>query len=236
VVLWPQAHLMHKGEKPVASKGVKRVIVIPKKKLPDIGARERYWAVMEFASENMDELDKDLGEKHYATHTRGERVLHGARPAGEGVYAIVEHKGHTHLAYALEMPHDLGEVQESFNIEKEGSFVIAVKNPQGAAATYFKSFVPEEKRVHYPKHLQDVFHGKRWAPAKPVELLNYPKSELLLVGSSENLVEEFGEVGEALEEMEKLDEKRLTDKTLFEELHMTKKEHPPQPLLKGEWK
>ncbi len=33
------------------------------------------------------------------THTRGEREPSPARPAGVGVYAIVDHGDHTHLAY-----------------------------------------------------------------------------------------------------------------------------------------
>ena len=51
------------------------------------------------------------------------------RPAGEGVYALVLHGNHTHLAYVLELPPAPGEVQSEFNIQPEGRFVIAVKNP-----------------------------------------------------------------------------------------------------------
>jgi len=147
----------------------------------------------------------------------------------------VEHHGHTHLAYVLELPHDLGEVQQSFNIKKEGSFVVAVKNPK-LHAEGFRSFVSDKEKVNYPPELQEAFKDRKWASANPVELLNYDKVELLLIGASEDVVKEFGEVGEVLEQMEKLDEKRLTDEKLFQELHLNKKEHPPEPLLKGEWK
>jgi hypothetical protein len=45
---------------------------------------------------------------------------------GEGVYGIVEHKLHTHLAFVLELQHEPGEVQRCFNI------------PKGAATTITK--------------------------------------------------------------------------------------------------
>jgi len=49
--------------------------------------------------------------------------------AGEGLYSILKHKDHTHLVYVLEVPDKLGDVQHSFKIEHEGSFILAVKNP-----------------------------------------------------------------------------------------------------------
>jgi hypothetical protein len=69
-----------------------------------------------------------------------------------------------------------------------------------------------------------------------VSLLNYDRAQLLLIGASSDVVKDLGKEGEQLEEFEKLDEKRLTDDKLFKELHLTKKDHPPQPLLKGTWK
>jgi len=70
--------------------------------------------------------------------------------------------------------------------------------------------------------------------ANPVELLDYERTQLLLIGASKDVAKEFGEVGKLLERMEQLDEKRLTDDKLFKELHMSKHEHPPQPLH-GHW-
>lgn len=78
-----------------------------------------------------------------------------------GVYAIVEHNNHTHLAYSLQIPEAsaLGEPQEAFNIGQEGSFVISVKNPEqpapqgvGLGSKQSASFSPE---------FQEMFAGVR---------------------------------------------------------------------------
>jgi hypothetical protein len=39
------------------------------------------------------------------------------------------YKDHVHLSYVLEAPTKPGEVQHDLNIEKEGSYVLSVKNP-----------------------------------------------------------------------------------------------------------
>ena len=50
-------------------------------------------------------------------------------PAGEGKYSIVKHDGHTELAYLLELPEIPGPTQREFEIKKEASYIISVKNP-----------------------------------------------------------------------------------------------------------
>jgi hypothetical protein len=75
----------------------------------------------------MDDIKEFVSGKKYETTTRGERSVSECRLMGKGVYNIVEHKGHTHLAYVLEFPEEPSEVQNDFNIEKEGSYVISVK-------------------------------------------------------------------------------------------------------------
>jgi hypothetical protein len=44
-----------------------------------------------------------------------------------GVYSIVDQGRHTHLAYELEVPEELGEVQKQFCILKEGNYIISIK-------------------------------------------------------------------------------------------------------------
>lgn len=44
-----------------------------------------------------------------------------------GVYSIVDHGRHTHLAYELEVPEEPGEVQKQFCILKEGNYIIQIK-------------------------------------------------------------------------------------------------------------
>jgi len=235
IILWPQGHIYKKGEPtPPKHHNVKRIIIVPKKTLPDIKHHGRNFAVVEKVSENLDVIDKDLGEFNYETKaTHQKRHLEGARPAGEGIYAIIKKHGHTHLAYVLELPHDIGEVQKAFNIDKEGSFIINVKNPdiQSDFGGYSSS-----KNPGFPIELMNKFEGRRWCPVDPVEFLNYENAQVLLIGAAEDVVKDLGKEGEELEEFEKIDEKRLTDDKLFKELHLTKAEHPPQPLLEGTWK
>lgn len=46
-----------------------------------------------------------------------------------GVYSIVDHGRHTHLAYELEIPKEPGDVQKHFCILKEGNYIINIKVP-----------------------------------------------------------------------------------------------------------
>jgi hypothetical protein len=78
------------------------------------------------------------------------------------VYAIIEEHGHTHLAYVLELPDDIGTVQKAFNIQHEGSFIISVKNPDIPSPFGYTTQAPD-----YPKDLTDLFEGKRWRSANP---------------------------------------------------------------------
>jgi len=235
IVLWPQGHIFRKGEPtPAKHHNVKRIIIIPKKTLPDVKHHGKNFAVVEKVSESLDVIDKQLGEFDYETKvTHQKRHLEGARPVGEGIYAIIKKHGHTHLAYVLELPHDIGEVQQAFHIEKEGSFIISVKNPdiQSEFGGYASSKKPE-----FPTELKNKFEGRRWCPVDPVDFLNYESAQVLLIGASADVVKDLGKEGEELEEFEKIDEKRLTDDKLFKELHLTKAEHPPEPLLEGTWK
>lgn len=111
-----------------------KLIMFGKKHLPNIPKREREWAFVDLVSKDVADISSALEADTYHTKTLGERHLAAARPAGEGLYSIIKHKDHTHLAYVLEMPEQLGDVQNSFNIEQEGSFILAVKNPYAPGA------------------------------------------------------------------------------------------------------
>lgn len=69
----------------------------------------------------------------------------------------------------------------------------------------------------------------------PPAFLNTEKAELLFIGASDDLVEEFGRRGQELEELEKKDMAGATKNKLFEELRLSPEEFPPEPLLKGTW-
>lgn len=80
----------------------------------------------------------------YDTSTKGHRKNQPARAMGEGVYRILRHnpgkKMHTHLVYKLEFPPEdkQNEPQESLNIEREGYFLMQIKNPDQHGDSQFK--------------------------------------------------------------------------------------------------
>ncbi len=88
-----------------------RLIIVGQKRLPEIhNGGQRAWAYVARVAPTPAELEDELERAEYGTRTRGERERPAARPAGEGVYAIARHDDHTHLAYALELPEEPGEV------------------------------------------------------------------------------------------------------------------------------
>src|SRR5438874_1300397 len=98
-----------------------RRIVIGRKRLPDVEGGERFWGFVDIVGRRPEKVEEELEEVRYETQRRGERVRPEARPAGEGIYRIVEHGNHNHLIYALELPRSPGPVQEELNIEPEAS-------------------------------------------------------------------------------------------------------------------
>src|SRR5438876_3425749 len=145
-----------------------RMLVIGHKKLPEASkaGKQKYWAFIDRVVSNTKQLEQQtLKEQHYDTATHGERTQPAARPAGEGVYAIVEHDEHAHLAYVLELPQRLGPVQEATNIEEEASYIMAIKNPEASSPPGVGLDASQE--THYPKSLQEKFNGKRFIPPNP---------------------------------------------------------------------
>ena len=86
-----------------------------------------------------------------------------ARPAGEGVYRIVQDGNHNHFIYALELPQEPGPVQQELNIEPEASYIFSVNNPE-ASSPPGVGLTPKQK-VDYPERLQAKFQGRRFLPA-----------------------------------------------------------------------
>src|SRR3546814_11753327 len=105
-----------------------RMIVIGRKRMPDITEHERNWGFVETVARSAKDIEKALRRETYETKTRGERLRPAARAAGEGVYAIVNKDKDMHLAYALELPERPGAVQKALNIAPEAIFVPSDKN------------------------------------------------------------------------------------------------------------
>jgi hypothetical protein len=206
-----------------------RLIIIGEKRLPAVsdGGDHKSWGFIEKVASRAEEVEDELDPEQYRTKTRGERQVPAARPAGEGIYALVRHGGeHTHLAYALELPAKPGEVQRALNIVKEGSYVVAVKNPEAPSPPGMG--LDETRRARFPKHLQERFRGRRFIPVDPPEFLDYEGAEILLVGARQDV---YAELGVKLD----FEQETATTAEIFRDLKMERSLHPLTPLFKGQW-
>lgn len=204
-----------------------RMIVIGQKKLPEVeDGGQRYWAFVDKVARKVEDVTRELGPEEYETKTRGERTRPAARPAGEGVYAIVRHGDHTHLVYELELPTEGRDVQRALNIREEGSYIISVKNPETPSPR--STGLDEHQEADYPQRLQERFENRRFISVDPPDFLNYEGAELLLVGASGDLSEDLGISLDA--ERESADSAEF-----FRDLKLDRTQHPTEPLLTGEW-
>ena len=207
-----------------------RLFLIGQKQLPEIiegksTSEEKNWALNILTTSNPDDIQKELLPAEYTTETRGKRRLAAAAPAGEGKYAIVKHDNHTELAYILELPEMPGPTQREFEIKKEASYIISVKNPN----VKVPGLTASEKKPEYPKHLQEKFGDRRWISIEDPDLLNYENTQTLLIGARKKHVEE--ELGVDI------DEQRETERSadIFKELKVRKEQVPLKPLMKGKF-
>ena len=147
-----------------------RRLVVGQKKLPEPdGGERRYWGFVDRVAEGS--LD--------AAFERGEDNLDGpdARRAGEGRYAIARHDGHTDLVYALERA---DEAIEGFNLEKQASYLLTIKNPDVADPP--GTGLERDEKARFPRALRDRFGDRRWTSADPPAFLDHEGAEFLLVG------------------------------------------------------
>ncbi|KAG0247543.1 hypothetical protein BG011_001320 [Mortierella polycephala] len=210
--------------KPHAGTPLHRLLIIPQKSLPSPGKGRgsRVWAFMAEVSADVETLDKKLEQYTYSTKTRGERTQESARLVGEARYGIILDYDHSHFVYELEVPPQPGEVQEAFNILKQGQFLIQVKNPE------IQTPATERGRARYatlgesaaklPKHLQEKFRGvrKEWVrhtALDTTEFLDIQHVEVVLFAVHKSAKEEFAEAVKVLEaEVKEEEEKEIDDK------------------------
>jgi hypothetical protein len=216
-----------------AKKELHRLFLLGQKQLPEIvegksTSKERNWALNILTTSNPEDVRKELLPAEYSTETRGERRVGAATPAGEGKYSIVKHDNHTELAYVLELPELPGPTQREFEIKKEASYIISVKNPD-IQAPGFAAFSAPEKKPKYPNHLKEMFGDKRWINIEDPALLNYENTQLLLIGARKKDVEE--ELGVDIEEEK--ESQRSAD--LFKELHVRREQVPLRPIFEGKF-
>ena len=208
-----------------------RLFILGRKKLPEVvegksTSEERNWALNTLTTNNPEDIRKELMATEYETETKGKRRVAAAAPAGEGKYAIVKHDNHTELAYALELPEVLGPTQREFEIRKEASYIVSVKNPD-ITIPGFRAF--EKRKPEYPANIKEQFGDKRWINVEDPNLLNYENTQLLLIGARKKDVQD--ELGIDL------NEERETENTaeLFKDLKLRREQVPLKPLLWGEF-
>jgi hypothetical protein len=208
---------------------VHRVFLVGQKQLPEIAqgessSEERNWALNVLTTSNVEDIQKEFLPAEYQTKTRGTRRMGGAVPAGEGKYSIVEHEGHSELAYILELPEEPGVAQSKFQIKKEASYIISIKNPDIQVGGY-TAFL--DRKPDYPKTLGEKFGDRRWINVDDPRLLNYKNAQLLLIGARKKDVEE--ELGIDI------DDERETANTaeLFKELKIKREQTPLMALFQG---
>jgi hypothetical protein len=105
--------------------------------------------------------------------------------------------------YALELPEKPGPVQAELNI-----------NPQAG--------MPPSRQPDYPNALREKFAGRRFT-----NFLDYPGTELVLIGAGPDVTRELGL---------SLHPRRETEQSadIFTLLGMERDLHPLEPLLTGE--
>jgi hypothetical protein len=158
---------------------------------------------------------------------RGTHPLPMARPCGEGVYAILRHGRHTHLAYALELPEQPGEVQRALGIFRRENPYLAILNPL-IEAREEAGLSPQISLPEYPPGLLRKFGERRFHPADPPELLDYPGSEFLV---ARRPVARAEELGLALHP----EAETVATSEVFRVLSLKADETPLEPLLQGHW-
>jgi Protein of unknown function (DUF2795) len=208
-----------------------RLFLIGQKQLPEIiegksTSEEKNWALNILTTSNPDDVHKELLPAEYTTETRGKRRLAAAAPAGEGKYKIVKHDNHTELAYLLELPEIPGPTQKEFEIKKEASYIISVKNPEVNIPGFATL---SEKKPEYPKHIKEKFGDRRWINIEDPQLLDYENTQILLIGARKKDVEEELDID--------IDEQKETENTadIFKELKVRKEQVPLKPLMKGKF-
>lgn len=205
--------------------GTVRLMVVARKRLPDVGDHERTWGFVDMVAKSAADIEKELREDTYQTKTRGEQHLPAARPAGEGVYVVTLEDGQMHLSYELELPDKPGEVQRGLDIAPKASFAILVKNPEKGQPKNVG--VGDDEKADYPKRLQEEFRDRRFA-REDVQLLDYEGAEFVMVGARRDPEREY-DIGIDTEN------ESYEDADTVRRLRMVKARHPVEPLFEGKW-
>jgi hypothetical protein len=203
-----------------------RVATLGRKRLPSVETHERIWGFVDAVVKRGSDIEAELKEHRYETKTRGERTVPAARPAGEGIYALVQRGRNLHLIYELELPERPGPVQRELNIPRQGAFILSIRNPEAPSPP--AAGLPPREEAHYPKSLQREFRGRRFAAADP-RLLDYEGAEFILIGARTDPERAYDlDIAAEHESADSAD--------IFRKLKLSRREHPLAPLFAGKWR
>ncbi len=180
--------------------GPARYVVMGNKKLPVVNdGGETTWGFIQM-----------VGGRGFQTYKeqKGNPQKGASRPAGEGIYAVVKHRDHTHLLYRLELPKRIGEVQKAFFIVKEGNYILLHR------PAYRRPSTPDTPFSNY-------------SPVAVTKSLNQRGTQVLLVGVG-------GDIGRLGIRAEHEDESMQTA-DIFSKLKVDTSRHPSTSLLSGKW-
>jgi hypothetical protein len=203
-----------------------RLLVVGRKRLPKAESHDRNWGFVDLVTDSGQKVEEALRETRYSTGTRGERAQPAARPAGEGVYALLLRGDQLHLAYALELPAEPDEVQEAFRIAPEAAYALSIKNPDASSPK--GAGLSEDEKADYPDRLQEEFRGRRFA-REDARLLDHEGAEFILVGARRDPERAYDI------DLEEEDEDAYARADAIRKLHAVRSRHPVEPLFKGTW-
>jgi len=234
-----------------------RLFIIGKKRLPDRnkGGREVFCATLSKYGDDFEKMNmrEAIGERNYTTKTRGDRHIEPARVAGRGHYALFSPKPGTpsrrttHLVYFLTHPgsKEIGPIQKELSIYESGSFIIQIKNPK--ASTPANAGLRKDKRADYGDDiLDDKFGGdadkgagRRFIAPNPASMLDFIGSEMLMIPDKHSVDEimegaEGEQVEKAIERDVKMDEKKMSARSVLGELRLDEETFPCD-ALDGHW-
>ncbi|EXJ59983.1 hypothetical protein A1O7_04131 [Cladophialophora yegresii CBS 114405] len=222
------------GDGPIGDEQNCRLLALPKKVLPQSG-KDRFITFVEKYKTSFAELKETfLTGSEYQTKTQGTKHTAPVTPLAEGIYAVTSTGRESHLAYIINIPSEVGEVQKDFGLKQRGSFVVSVKNPEQPPTG--QQSVPSGPE--YPPEIVDEFRGLRWKPLEP-KYLNYDHAQFLMIGEDyekateqrpKDQREDNAPPEQELEKLEGEDEIRVKhlkgDDAIFTDLHVTTKDIP----------
>ena len=201
-----------------------RLLTVGRKRLPEIESHERSWGFVDLVTGSQRVLARVLGEERHETETRGTRTLPAARPAGEGVYALVRIGSRLFLAYEIEPPGRPGAVQGALNIARRAVLALSIKNPEARMPPGVG--LREEEEADYPPQLLRELRGRRFASEDP-RLLDCAGAEFVLVGAAADPERADDRTGE---------QETPDSADLLSALHLARDHQPIEPLITGSWR